>query len=229
MDSRKPVGPLRYLNDRKVQFCRALSWRRAIRASATLLALVLLSTAQNALAQVHDMKDRAFSADDVKRALARPPTETSALPRTPSNAGDQPAPSGRRTRGIGVVSAGTAAMPTVADATRKLSMQLQFAYDSADLTNSARERLDAVGTALVSPELESGKFVISGHTDAIGSYAYNLALSKRRAEAVKSYLVSRHGVREDRIIPVGKASDELLDAADPKNPANRRVQLESLN
>jgi flagellar motor protein MotB len=56
-----------------------------------------------------------------------------------------------------------------------------------------------------------------------------LGLSKRRAEAVKNYLVTNHGISASRIVPVGKASDELLDPSDPNSPANRRVQLETLN
>lgn len=193
--------------------------------SGLVTAIVLYMVVQPAIAQVYDMKDRSFTSDEVKRALA-PPTADNPIG---ANAEGTTVPSARRTRGLGVISAG-AVSAVAADATpRKLSMQLQFGFDSAELTDGARARLDAVGSALQSPDLLSGKFIISGHTDATGRYDYNLGLSKRRAEAVKNYLMAKHNVDPGRIVPVGKASDDLLDAADPTSPANRRVQLEALN
>jgi outer membrane protein OmpA-like peptidoglycan-associated protein len=181
-------------------------------------------------AQVQDMKDQAFTADDVKRALA-PPANANTAPSGGPNSSNVVNGAPRRTRGLGVVAAGTAAASAAVaeSAPRKLSMQLQFDFNSSDITESARARLDAVGSALQSPELAAGKFIVSGHTDATGRYDYNLGLSKRRAEAVKNYLVTNHGISASRIVPVGKASDELLDPSDPNSPANRRVQLETLN
>ena len=178
----------------------------------SLLLILCLSTPTVAQpAKIIDLKDREFSADEVKRALA---------PEAASSVGS----SARRTRGLGVVSAG--AIAGLASPPPKLSMQLQFAFDSAEITEQAKTRLNALGEALQSPELASDRFIVSGHTDAAGKYDYNLGLSKRRAEAVKSYLVAKHGVAPDRIIPAGRASDELIDQSDPRAAANRRVQVE---
>ena len=66
-----------------------------------------------------------------------------------------------------------------------------------------------------------------GHTDSIGTDAYNQRLSVRRAEAVKAYLVSR-GIEANRVYTEGKG--EKQPVADNKTAAgrakNRRVEIE---
>jgi outer membrane protein OmpA-like peptidoglycan-associated protein len=49
----------------------------------------------------------------------------------------------------------------------------------------------------------SGKVMIEGHTDSLGSEGYNHGLSQRRADAVKSYLVA-HGIADRRLTALGK-------------------------
>jgi OOP family OmpA-OmpF porin len=69
-------------------------------------------------------------------------------------------------------------------------------------------------------------FVIEGHTDLSGSPQHNQALSERRAEAVKRYLVE-HGIAADRLTAVGYGSSRPL-TTDPSPKAqamNRRVNL----
>jgi outer membrane protein OmpA-like peptidoglycan-associated protein len=67
---------------------------------------------------------------------------------------------------------------------------------------------------------------INGHTDNVGTVAYNEALSMRRAEAVKSYLLSQ-GIKDGRAIPVGKGGREPIRPNDtPENRAlNRRITI----
>ena len=69
--------------------------------------------------------------------------------------------------------------------------------------------------------------VATGHTDSIGTVAYNQKLSVRRAEAVKQHLVS-HGVAADRIYISGKGKSQPV--ASNKTAAgraqNRRVDIE---
>jgi len=66
-----------------------------------------------------------------------------------------------------------------------------------------------------------------GHTDSVGSEAYNQKLSVRRAEAVKAYIVSK-GVEASRVYTEGKG--EAQPVADNKTSAgrakNRRVEIE---
>lgn len=195
-------------------------------------ALILMSSgalSQTAGQAVHDMKDREFSAREVIEAL-RVPTQSEAGAGG-ANAGGSVRPT-RRIRGLAVVPAEkgveTVAAGAGASTPRRLSMQLQFGLDSADVMENARSRLDALGAALQSPELVASSFVISGHTDSTGRYAYNVALSKRRAVAVRSYLLARYTISPERLLAVGKGPDELLDPSNPRSPTNRRVQVETM-
>ena len=66
-----------------------------------------------------------------------------------------------------------------------------------------------------------------GHTDSVGSDAYNQKLSVRRSEAVKAYLVSK-GIEKNRVYTEGKG--EKQPVADNKTTEgrakNRRVEIE---
>jgi OOP family OmpA-OmpF porin len=66
-----------------------------------------------------------------------------------------------------------------------------------------------------------------GHTDSIGTAAYNLKLSLRRANAVKAYLVSK-GIEANRIYTEGKGkSQPIADNRTKEGRAkNRRVEIE---
>jgi outer membrane protein OmpA-like peptidoglycan-associated protein len=65
---------------------------------------------------------------------------------------------------------------------------------------------------------------IEGHTDALGTHEYNLQLSRRRAEAVKHYLVAQHGLSAQRLKTVGYGEGRPIDG-DAARPENRRVQF----
>ena len=60
---------------------------------------------------------------------------------------------------------------------------ITFEYNSAELTPHARQVLDQLALALQSEQLGSSRFLIEGHTDAVGSASYNMALSEQRARA----------------------------------------------
>lgn len=103
-----------------------------------------------------------------------------------------------------------------------LDLLLTFDTDSANLTDQGVANAKVFAEALKRPELKQARFEIEGHTDASGTREYNLALSEKRAEAVKAFLVSQ-GVEADRLQTVGYASDHLALPDQPLSRANRRV------
>ena len=106
-----------------------------------------------------------------------------------------------------------------------LSMEIIFGYKSAELTASGKEQLKPVGEALASEKLKNMGFVVEGHTDAIGGYAYNINLSEERAASVKRFLVDTYNIEPSHIKIVGKGKDDLLDANNPDSEVNRRVRI----
>ncbi len=174
---------------------------------------------------VHDLSTRDFSAEEVKRLLVVPKANAATV-QSDSDQTSSPTKK-RKTRGLSVEAAESPAT-ALTYTPPKLSMQLPFAFDSAEILDSAKSRLDALGTALQSPELIDERYVVSGHTDASGPNEYNLDLSKRRAESVKDYLVAKHRVAPSRIVSVGRGSSELIDPIDPRAASNRRVAIEGI-
>jgi len=110
-----------------------------------------------------------------------------------------------------------------------LSGGVLFKTREATLLPIAQSQLDKVAEALQS-QGEGKKIVVEGHTDSQGKDAFNQQLSQRRAEAVRSYLVSR-GIPSDMITAVGKGEVEPI--ADNKTAEgranNRRVEIEIEN
>jgi len=100
-----------------------------------------------------------------------------------------------------------------------------FDFDKAVLKKEGKASLDDLTAKLQGVNLEV--IIAVGHTDSIGTDAYNQKLSIRRAEAVKAYLQSK-GVESNRIYTEGKG--EKQPVADNKTAAgrakNRRVEIE---
>jgi OOP family OmpA-OmpF porin len=135
-------------------------------------------------------------------------------------------------RGIKMVSpgAGSTAPTNAAEAAPSVSLSVEFATDSADLTPQARQTLDQLGGALASSDLANFRFRIEGHTDTVGSPAYNKALSQRRAAAVATYLEQKFGITPARLEAVGYGVEGLLVPTPPQtaNAQNRRVKVVNL-
>ncbi|MEX2048186.1 MAG: OmpA family protein [Gemmatimonadota bacterium] len=103
---------------------------------------------------------------------------------------------------------------------------VNFAFDESTLTPESNVVLDRVAQQLQESQWANVRFEVAGHTSAIGTAEYNMALSQRRAEAVRAYLVSR-GVRNDRIVARGYGQTQPIfrEGTDGNAWQNRRVEL----
>jgi outer membrane protein OmpA-like peptidoglycan-associated protein len=108
---------------------------------------------------------------------------------------------------------------------KSVTMEIMFEYKSDQLTNSAIEQLKPLGEALASEQLRGFSYLIQGHTDIIGSYAYNKDLSLRRAISVKQYLTNNFDFKGKSIDVEGKGKSELADPLNPTSEKNRRVKI----
>ena len=101
---------------------------------------------------------------------------------------------------------------------------VNFHYDTANLTPEAMSILDGVARSLLNyPEL---RLEVAGHTDSSGDDAYNLDLSQRRSEAVRTYLISK-GVNADMFSAHGYGEERpvVSNATAAGRAENRRVEL----
>jgi outer membrane protein OmpA-like peptidoglycan-associated protein len=103
---------------------------------------------------------------------------------------------------------------------------VNFAFDESALTPESHDVLDRVALELVKPEWANVRFEVAGHTSEIGTPAYNMSLSERRAEAVRAYLVSR-GVQNSRMTAKGYGESQPRFWTDSEGYGwqNRRVEL----
>ena len=100
-----------------------------------------------------------------------------------------------------------------------------FDFDKSVLKPEGKAKLDELVTKTKDMNLEV--IIAVGHTDSVGTDAYNQKLSVRRSEAVKAYLVSK-GIEKNRVYTEGKG--EKQPVADNKTAEgrakNRRVEIE---
>jgi OOP family OmpA-OmpF porin len=100
-----------------------------------------------------------------------------------------------------------------------------FDFDKSVVKPEGKSKLDDLAAKIRGINLEV--VIAIGHTDSIGSDAYNQKLSVRRAESVKAYLVSK-GIEANRVYTEGKGKKQPV--ADNKTregrAKNRRVELE---
>jgi len=102
---------------------------------------------------------------------------------------------------------------------------VNFEFNSSKILPEYNDSLKSVAEQMQkSPELE---FLIVGHTDEVGSDAYNMKLSKRRAESVKTWFVKNGKIPASKIKTVGKGETELIMNTDGtiNSDASRRIMM----
>ena len=117
------------------------------------------------------------------------------------------------------------APPAVAASKVTFAADAFFDFDKSVLKPEGRAKLTDLVSKIRDVNLEV--IIAVGHTDSIGSVAYNQRLSVRRAEAVKAFLVSK-GIERNRVYTEGKGkSQPVADNKTKEGRAkNRRVEIE---
>jgi outer membrane protein OmpA-like peptidoglycan-associated protein len=123
-------------------------------------------------------------------------------------------PHGFRTRGLCHPSRGLA---------------VQFATNSAELTDWGKKQLSEVADGMQDKRLQEVSFMVEGHTDDVGTESYNMGLSDRRAQRVFMYLTDR-GVEEKRLKTEakGKTDPAVAGTSEQARAQNRRVVIKRL-
>lgn len=105
-----------------------------------------------------------------------------------------------------------------------LSGGVLFASNKSELLPAAQDKLNHVTEALLA--MKERKLTVEGHTDSQGSSSYNQVLSQKRADAVRSYIISR-GYPSELIQATGIGKDRpVADNTSAEGRANnRRVEI----
>jgi outer membrane protein OmpA-like peptidoglycan-associated protein len=114
---------------------------------------------------------------------------------------------------------------TIAKDKPNIDLEINFDYNSADISNKSLSSVQALGRALTNPDLKGSTFIVAGYTDAVGSEAYNQDLSERRADSIKRYLTDKFGIAGTDLVTVGYGKTKLKDPSHPTAEVNRRVQV----
>ena len=118
-------------------------------------------------------------------------------------------------------------VPTSVVGSEKVSFAADalFDFDKAILKSEGKEKLEDLASKMQGINVEV--IIAVGHTDSVGSDAYNQKLSIRRAESVKAYLQAK-GIEANRIYTEGKGESQPVDSnkSAAGRAKNRRVEIE---
>jgi outer membrane protein OmpA-like peptidoglycan-associated protein len=117
----------------------------------------------------------------------------------------------------------------IASTKPKIDLEINFDFNSASIRPSSIPSVQALGQALSDPKLKGSTFVVAGHTDGVGSDAFNQDLSERRADTIKHYLVDNYHIANSDLVTVGYGKSKLKDSQDPTDAINRRVQVVNMD
>ncbi len=114
----------------------------------------------------------------------------------------------------------------IAGITPKVGASIHFDTDSVQIKPESFGLLNEFGDSL-SNDLKGADIIIAGHTDSLGSVEYNQLLSKKRAESVATYLVSKFKISSERIKcrGFGEAKPLADNSTEIGKSKNRRVEF----
>jgi len=107
-----------------------------------------------------------------------------------------------------------------------VNISVEFETNSTEVGEGAEGLTQPILEYLV--KYPGARLAVTGHTDNVGTDVYNMALSRKRAESVKSYLIEKYHIDEQRIIVKGAgASQPIADNATLEGQRrNRRVMIQ---
>jgi outer membrane protein OmpA-like peptidoglycan-associated protein len=117
---------------------------------------------------------------------------------------------------------------TIVNDKPKIDLEINFDYNSADISAKSMSSVQALGRALTNPDLKGSTFIVAGHTDGAGGESYNQDLSERRADSIKKYLIEKFGIASSDLVTVGYGKTKLKDPSNPMADTNRRVQVANM-
>jgi outer membrane protein OmpA-like peptidoglycan-associated protein len=131
-----------------------------------------------------------------------------------------------RTRGIGLPQA----RPSLPAPRTTVTLNVLFGSNSETIPSIAYAEVDKLGTVLSWPQYSDYRIQLEGHTDSQGLERKNQALSERRVQSIKDYLVQRFYIAPERVRAVGYGASRPLapnDTAEGRSQ-NRRVEVVNL-
>ncbi len=182
------------------------------------------SYAQSSSQIENALKPKGVDGKPLTRSLTR------SLATDPQSAADKKVIDRARTRAISIEAVKPAPPEERAEIAKlvedkpKIDLAILFEYNSDLIGPKAVPAVNALGEALTKPGLKGSVFVLNGHTDAAGSAEYNLALSHRRAQSVRRYLIETYKIAPDTLLVAGFGK-ERLKVPDPLAAENRRVEV----
>ena len=113
----------------------------------------------------------------------------------------------------------------------KIDLTVNFDFNSDRLTADGIKQVAEIAAALNDPAMAKNAILIEGHTDSIGSDAYNQKLSERRAERVRQTLINQYSVLASHLKAQGFGESRPVASNDNDlgRAKNRRVTLVNLD
>lgn len=107
----------------------------------------------------------------------------------------------------------------------KFTIQIEFDFDKSEVRPEYRDELRKAAAFM--NKYPQTQFLLAGHTDSMGTDEYNMGLSKRRAAAVKKYLVENFGIAAHLMTPRGYGERQPVATNDTEEgrQQNRRVEV----
>jgi OmpA-OmpF porin, OOP family len=109
-----------------------------------------------------------------------------------------------------------------------VNVDIQFNPDTPVIRPESYRAVGQIADVLTNPALMSFTFLVVGRTESTGRRDNNLALSQRRAEAIRDALVMTFKISSKRVLAVGLGEEQLQDANNPKAPVNQQAQIVTL-